>query len=254
MRAQSLSTPCEERTGRIPVFLNVSYDIIRCAPPRYGWSSLSRRGAQTGCNGEVFFMIKCEGCQREGLTEHPDFVGLCFGCAPRLGLASDEHTREKQAEELGQASGIPVGAIEFPDGDVCKACNQPQKYMHVYTPGYCLECVSTGKANRHITGTTTYDETRRRYNRLKKYGLTIERENELDMRAQGRCMICHKTQLEAIGRNIELCVDHCTFGVRGFLCTLCNTGLGYFKDHPELMVAAAEYLQVAHAELGVTTT
>lgn len=37
--------------------------------------------------------------------------------------------------------------------------------------------------------------------------------------------------------------DHETNDVRGFLCTRCNSGLGYFRDNTELMQKAIEYLQ-----------
>lgn len=51
------------------------------------------------------------------------------------------------------------------------------------------------------------------------------------------CDICGSTK--------RLCIDHChtTSEVRGILCTLCNTGLGMFKDNTENMIKAVLYLK-----------
>lgn len=37
--------------------------------------------------------------------------------------------------------------------------------------------------------------------------------------------------------------DHSTGAFRGWLCSNCNTGLGRFKDSPELLEKAADYLR-----------
>lgn len=37
--------------------------------------------------------------------------------------------------------------------------------------------------------------------------------------------------------------DHKTGKIRGMLCNHCNRGLGHFRDDPELLVFAAEYLK-----------
>jgi hypothetical protein len=50
-----------------------------------------------------------------------------------------------------------------------------------------------------------------------------------------------------LGRKLRLNVDHChvTGKVRGILCNSCNNGLGRFRDNPDLLLKAADYLQQA---------
>jgi len=54
------------------------------------------------------------------------------------------------------------------------------------------------------------------------------------------CIIC--------GATGKLSFDHChtTNKPRGMLCTSCNHGLGKFRDDPELLEFAAEYLREIH--------
>ena len=47
--------------------------------------------------------------------------------------------------------------------------------------------------------------------------------------------------------------DHKTGYARGWLCTQCNTGLGMFKDSPERLQAAIDYLH-RHAEYAAEIT
>lgn len=53
------------------------------------------------------------------------------------------------------------------------------------------------------------------------------------------CQICNQTDRR------ELNVDHChsTGKVRGLLCDNCNKALGLFRDNPELLGQAANYLR-----------
>lgn len=54
------------------------------------------------------------------------------------------------------------------------------------------------------------------------------------------CMICGK---EPITRRLNVDHDHATGLVRGLLCYRCNYGLDWFRDNPELLRAAAKYLE-----------
>jgi hypothetical protein len=51
------------------------------------------------------------------------------------------------------------------------------------------------------------------------------------------CVICGATE--------RLLIDHChdKERVRGVLCHWCNLGLGHFKDDPELLEMAAQYVR-----------
>jgi len=54
------------------------------------------------------------------------------------------------------------------------------------------------------------------------------------------CAICkHPGSLNELNSDH----DYKTERVRGLLCTRCNSGLGYFKDDPQLLLAAINYLQ-----------
>lgn len=79
------------------------------------------------------------------------------------------------------------------------------------------------------------------------YGIT--REDYLKMsEEQGHvCKICGCAEtVKRRGKVIRLAVDHChqTGKIRGLLCCSCNRALGYFKDSPENLRKAAEYLEV----------
>ena len=85
-------------------------------------------------------------------------------------------------------------------------------------------------------------ETRRRWNRKKKYNfpheLYIERLEE-----QGEvCAICGTDTPGGRGQ-FHADHDHSTSKPRGVLCHNCNVALGNFQDNPEILKAAIEYLE-----------
>lgn len=72
------------------------------------------------------------------------------------------------------------------------------------------------------------------------YGLgRDEYEAMLEVQAHA-CAICGGTDTK------RLSVDHCHLSqrIRGLLCRKCNTGLGFFRDDPEIVKRAAAYLAV----------
>jgi hypothetical protein len=75
--------------------------------------------------------------------------------------------------------------------------------------------------------------------RKRRYGITEEQYQQMLADQGNACAIC-RTPFEGI----KVCVDHChdTKKVRGLLCDGCNVGLGRFKDSPNLLQRAVDYL------------
>ncbi|MFI6861319.1 endonuclease VII domain-containing protein [Streptomyces sp. NPDC050421] len=94
------------------------------------------------------------------------------------------------------------------------------------------------KAKREKAAAAKRATTQR--SRAKRYGLT---DSQLALVVgDAVCHICgERDPREGDG----FCVDHdhATGAVRGLLCGGCNTGLGMFRDRPELLSAAVRYLQ-----------
>lgn len=87
----------------------------------------------------------------------------------------------------------------------------------------------------------------------KTFGITLANYQELLLKQNGVCAICQKPELN-VGRNgktLSLAVDHCHVSgvVRSLLCLNCNQGIGSFRDDPELMRRAIEYIK-RHAQQG----
>ncbi|WP_405373428.1 MULTISPECIES: endonuclease domain-containing protein [unclassified Microbacterium] len=79
--------------------------------------------------------------------------------------------------------------------------------------------------------------------RLRFYGV---RPDEYRAAVEAGCQICRTTDVELhVDHDHSCCPGHITCGrcVRGFLCGLCNRGLGAFRDDPDRLVNAIEYLQ-----------
>ena len=80
----------------------------------------------------------------------------------------------------------------------------------------------------------------------KTHGMTNDQVLEM-FRDQGeKCAICGERPTQK--RNVHIDHDHARKTVRGILCCSCNRGLGLFRDRPEVLRAAAKYLE-SHLEV-----
>lgn len=83
-------------------------------------------------------------------------------------------------------------------------------------------------------------------NNLRRYGLTLEQYEEMLAAQDGRCAVCgSQPDPNGVKASSRLHVDHdhVTGANRSLLCTRCNQGIGYFRDNPATLRAAAEYIE-----------
>jgi len=82
---------------------------------------------------------------------------------------------------------------------------------------------------------------------VRRYGLNegdFERMNDTQ---NGKCAICANSP-DPKKRFLDIDHDHKSGKVRELLCTNCNTGLGRFRDDPDILIKAVNYL-LKHRQL-----
>lgn len=98
------------------------------------------------------------------------------------------------------------------------------------------------KEERYPNGRKKYPNGYFKSKRIKyKYGLSEKEHKHLLKEQNYKCAICGIPQSEL---RTALCVDHDhkTGKIRGLLCTLCNQGLGSFRDNQSNIENALYYL------------
>jgi len=129
---------------------------------------------------------------------------------------------------------------------LCLGCNQ-EKPRDAYYPrknrtngleSRCKDCYKVYKTKYRNNN----KELIRAQNKRRVPGWDLDRYNT-QLAVQGNvCAICKSS--EPAGK--DWCQDHNheTNAPRGLLCVRCNAGLGYFKDNPEYLQSAIQYLAI----------
>ena len=165
--------------------------------------------------------------------------GLAFYCRKHLAERSLRSREARRAEPRMQRR--PPDGLVVPDGQKwcpdCDAVRPIDEFVRtVASPNgygsYCKPCHNArGKrALEKVGGSRTYHLTRR-------YGITAAEADYLLRRQDGLCAICRAAPAAHVDH------DHATGGVRALLCFNCNGGLGQFKDDPDVLRAAADYVR-----------
>ncbi len=109
---------------------------------------------------------------------------------------------------------------------------------------FCSQQCKNGIRN----GTAKQSMASRRVNLRRKYGMTVEGYDVMRDSQDARCALCGTNEpngrvskhTDAYWLHVDH--DHESGQVRSLLCANCNTALGKMNDDPQLLRAAADYL------------
>lgn len=149
-----------------------------------------------------------------------------------------------------KACGQPKARKEFPaeKGLVCKPCwaDRMRKWRREN-----IERVTAKQkeANRRRKKNKPSEYYRERWKASLKtrYGIGIEKYEEMLIAQDGRCGIC--AAQVANDRNLDVDHDHSTGEVRGLLCTRCNQGVGFLEWIGSKITIAQDYLRGIKCQL-----
>jgi hypothetical protein len=121
---------------------------------------------------------------------------------------------------------------------ICKNCNKEFKEKN-NTQIYCsIQCRK--KFNEKATYRRRIKEDpifNRKMNLRWKYNISWDEYLKLYQQQHGKCAICGKQEEFLITDH-----DHKNGRIRGLLCQLCNSGIGFLKDDIKILKKAIYYL------------
>ena len=133
----------------------------------------------------------------------------------------------------------------------CKACNlaykreryaaDPDKYKAMVKRWQQANAAELNEYRRLRRTRESVKRQERNTYYLRTYGISADEVDAMLAAQGGGCAICGVKPDRLASLHLDH--DHDTGHLRGILCVDCNHGLGKFRDDPELLVAATEYLR-----------
>jgi hypothetical protein len=120
---------------------------------------------------------------------------------------------------------------------------QQKRYNEKRKKEYAENPAIRAAAKEQVKAWQEKNPLKRKAQRLRKYGITIEQMEATMKKQGGACAICGEKDASR-GLHFPV-IDHChgTGKFRGILCGKCNKGIGLLMDSPKLLKAAARYLE-----------
>ena len=98
---------------------------------------------------------------------------------------------------------------------------------------HLLRVDATRQKARELRGDYTHVGSKK----AERETMTLKQFNEMVELADGICQICRER------KDLVVDHDHKTGKIRGLICRRCNSALGYWKDSPENLLRAIEYIK-----------
>jgi hypothetical protein len=178
---------------------------------------------------------------------NPDLNKVCIKCnTANRGPRGDCKTCNK-------VSAFKLRARRASELTPCPTCNQTS-----WTKGgLCRVCIVRSRDKKAADPCDVCGGVRNRFAAC----LACKRQSERTRlgiqdapRDTGVGKFCGICKIILTARRYALDHDHQTGAIRGWLCVRCNTGIGSFGDNPELLRAAALYIEKHQSPLDLRVT
>lgn len=172
-----------------------------------------------------------------GTTDDPETTPLRGSCSAE-GCDGPVKARDLCGQHLRRWT--TYGTTELPEKErlrlrTCRFCKRTLTADHfTISASACTDCLPLHRAELNAKILPRTKKNRERIAQLRE-----EQAN--------RCAICGVAEEEAPKGRLYADHDHETQQIRGLLCGQCNSGLGMFKDDPNVLIIAIEYLKAAQA-------
>ena len=167
-----------------------------------------------------WWMGKCKVCHNEDRAWKDPWGEGKKGCK-KCGQVKDLADFDKDVRNTGTKGKGVVSA--------CKACRRPVEKAWRVTNGKQVADYNRGYYKANAT-----------YQKVSRYGLSVDEYEAMLSAQNGVCKICQKPQE---GKALAIDHDHKTGKVRGLLCETCNRGIGCLQDDPALLRSAISYIE-----------
>ena len=180
---------------------------------------------------------------RDGMSIIVQKMKICSKC--KVEKSKDEFYKDARKKDGARSQCKPcvnANSEKYRATPIGKISMKKWKKKYEATPkGKLVTQKSKKKYQTSPNGKKSMAKSGKRWRLKRVYGITIEQYDNMLKDQEYVCAICGTNDPKPLG---GFCVDHdhITGEIRGLLCALCNSVLGYASDSVEILEKAVNYL------------